>query len=78
MVKSRYSPISWKLFIKLLKKYIPLEVISQNGSHIKVFRTDLKKVSIVPDHTEIRYGTFSGILEQLGISEEDFMDFMEL
>jgi predicted RNA binding protein YcfA (HicA-like mRNA interferase family) len=78
MVKSRYSPISGKEFLKQLKKFTKIEVISQKGSHIKIFRTDLRKVSIIPDHKELRYGTFSGILEQLAIDEDVFLTFLEV
>lgn len=60
--------------IKLLKRNYSIVVISQKWSHIKVKRINRK--SIVPDHIQIAYGTFSAILEQLHIDENEFLDCM--
>ncbi|MDQ7009123.1 MAG: type II toxin-antitoxin system HicA family toxin [Candidatus Gracilibacteria bacterium] len=74
MVKSDYHFISGKEFIKYLSKNYGLEIISQKGSHIKIKCLGIK--TIIPNHKVIAYGTFSGILGQIGIDETEFLDFI--
>lgn len=45
--------------------------VSQKGSHIKY--SDGRKTVIVPDHSELAIGTLRSILEQAGISAEEFI-----
>lgn len=55
------------------------DVISQKGSHLKmrgVWDGKLQTI-IIPTHKEIRYGTFSGILTQSGMSKEEFEKFLK-
>lgn len=72
MVKSNYSYISWKKFLKVLKKFWDVKIISQKWSHIKI-KFD-NKITIVPNHKELAYWTFHNILKQLQIDEKDFIN----
>ena len=74
MVKSNYHFISWKEFIKYLSKKYWLEIISQKWSHIKIKCLWVK--TIIPNHKVIAYGTFSWILSQIWIDEDEFLDFI--
>jgi len=76
MVKSRYTYLSWKELIKKLDSIFWVQVISQKGSHIKIQIRENKKKTIIPNHKELAYGTFSWILEQLEIDEEKFLDMI--
>ncbi|MDD3645924.1 MAG: type II toxin-antitoxin system HicA family toxin [Candidatus Gracilibacteria bacterium] len=71
MVKSDYKYISGKELIKILASKNSLEVISQKGSHIKVIVNGIK--TIIPNHKELAYGTYSSILKQLQIDEKDLL-----
>lgn len=73
MTKSQYSYISGSQMIKYLQKYYQISIVSQKWSHIKVKWAD-GKVSIIPNHKELAYGTFSDILTQLWIDEKVFLD----
>lgn len=74
MVKSDYHYISWKEFIKFLDKKYNIEILSQKWSHIKIKCLWIK--TIIPNHKIIAYWTFSWILKQLGIQENEFLDFV--
>lgn len=71
MVKSDYNYISWEDLIKKLNKYYDLNIITQKWSHIKISVWWVK--SIVPNHKELAYGTFSAIMKQLQIAENIFL-----
>lgn len=72
MVKSKYTYFSWKDFIKYLNNFWELEVISQKWSHIKVrFNSEL---TIIPNHKELAYWTFSKIMKQISLDEDLFLD----
>ncbi len=48
--------------------------VSQNGSHMKMKKTDSGAVTtvIVPDHKAVKIGTLSGIVQQSGIGRGPF------
>ncbi len=48
-------------------------IISQRGSHIKLFKREGEKsfTVIVPNHKEIAIGTFSSILKQTGMTRKE-------
>jgi predicted RNA binding protein YcfA (HicA-like mRNA interferase family) len=46
--------------------------VSQKGSHIKY--SNGKRVVIIPNHSELAIGTLRSILEQAGISAEEFLN----
>ncbi|EKD84775.1 MAG: hypothetical protein ACD_38C00164G0006 [uncultured bacterium] len=49
------------------------QIISQKGSHIKLFKRhgDKAFTVIVPNHKEIAIGTFNSILKQAGMTRKD-------
>lgn len=53
-------------------------IISQKGSHIKLYKRDGVKVFtvIVPNHKEIAIGTFGSILRQTGMSKKELEKFI--
>lgn len=73
MVKSNYNYISWNDLIKKLDKIFWIIILSQKWSHIKVKLKFNWKKTIIPNHKELAYWTFSWILEQLEINEEEFL-----
>lgn len=73
MVKSNYKYISWKDLIKKLNILYWVEILSQRWSHIKIKLVINNKKSIIPNHKELAYWTFSSILNQLDIDENDFL-----
>jgi predicted RNA binding protein YcfA (HicA-like mRNA interferase family) len=58
----------------MLCKNFGFQKISQKGSHIKLKNSE--KVTIVPNHKEIAYGTFKSVLNLAGISEREFYEKM--
>jgi len=48
--------------------------VSQKGSHVKFFKTTTEgtRTTIVPKHREIAIGTLHSILNQAGLSPEEF------
>ena len=72
MVRSDYSYISWEKFIKVLKNFWNVDIVSQRWSHIKV-KFNNKVTTIIPNHKQLAYGTFHSILKQLQINESDFI-----
>ncbi len=53
-------------------------IISQKGSHIKLFKRKGEKslTVIVPQHKEIAIGTFSSILSQAGMTRKELEKFI--
>ena len=63
-------PLTSKEMIRKLKKH-GFMVISQNGSHVKLFNSDKNITIIVPYHNrELKKGLEKAILKQAGIEEE--------
>lgn len=54
-------------------------IISQRGSHIKLFRREENRAFtvIVPNHKEIAIGTFNSILKQAGMTKKEFEKFVK-
>ncbi|MBQ8390931.1 MAG: type II toxin-antitoxin system HicA family toxin [Clostridia bacterium] len=67
---SKYPILTPKEIIRVLEKF-NFRFVSQKGSHIKY--SDGYHVVIVPNHDEVARGTFKSILNQSGISLEDFL-----
>lgn len=67
---SKYPVLPPDKILRTLKEF-GFEKVSQKGSHIKLKNPD-GKVVIVPLHYEIAKGTLKSILEQAGISLEEF------
>lgn len=54
-------------------------ITSQRGSHVKLTKTVSGKtyVTIIPNHKEIARGTFSSILKQANLTEEEFQKLLK-
>lgn len=60
-------PMNSKEMIKLLKKN-GFEIISQNGSHVKLKNIETNKTVIIPYHAkDLKKGLEKAILKQAGI-----------
>lgn len=68
---------SAKLTLSALQR-AGFSIISQKGSHIKLFKRERDKsfIAIVPNHKEIAIGTFNSILKQAGITKKEFEKFV--
>lgn len=62
---------SWRDVIKVLQHF-GFQVYRQKGSHIHLMNMDRKYVT-VPRHDPIKEPTLKSILDQAGISKEDFL-----
>lgn len=53
-------------------------VVSQKGSHIKLYKKRENKILtvIVPNHKEIAIGTFGSILKQAGMTKIELEEFI--
>ena len=59
-----------KQMIKKLKKN-GFEVISQNGSHVKMYNSDSNTTLVIPYHNkDLKKGLEQAILKQAGIKED--------
>ena len=70
--------IKAKHFLSFLEKYGCTE-ISIRGSHHKMFNPKTSMTSVVTVHSgqDFDKGSFSGVLSQLGIDADDFLEFMK-
>lgn len=66
--------ISGSQAIRALEK-LGFTVARQKGSHIVMRRGS--SGCVVPNHKEIKVGTLSGILKQVGVSHEEFMSALK-
>ena len=68
--KENNMPTTSKAMIKKLKKH-GFEILSQNGSHVKLTNEETHKTVIVPYHCkDLKTGLEQAILKQEGIKEE--------
>ena len=61
-----------KVLIKL--GYYP---VSQRGSHMKLRRDAPRRTIIVPNHTTLKRGTLKGIINDAGLSVEEFIKLLQ-
>lgn len=62
-------PLTSKEMIKKLKRH-GFEIVSQNGSHVKLENHETNKIVIVPYHSkDLKKGLERAILKQAGIEE---------
>ena len=60
-------PLTSKELIKKLKKH-GFEIVSQNGSHVKLYNKKTNKTLIVPYHSkDLKKGLEHAILKQAGL-----------
>lgn len=64
----------WREVVKVLTRH-GFTVDRQRGSHIVLSHGDGRHVT-VPRHEPIKEGVLKSILEQAGISREDFLRFL--
>lgn len=70
---SKYPVLKSNEIITILNSF-GFRVISQKGSHIKLHKDGLiVKTVIIPNHYEVAKGTLQSILEQAGITLEEFL-----
>ena len=63
-------PMTSKQMIKKLKKN-GFEVISQNGSHVKMYNPDSNITLVIPFHSkDLKKGLEQAILKQAGLKED--------
>jgi predicted RNA binding protein YcfA (HicA-like mRNA interferase family) len=74
-VGGKYPTLKPEIIIKILSNF-GFEKISQKGSHAKYHSKDMNRTYIIPMHDEIATGTFKSILEQAGITLEEFLKFL--
>jgi predicted RNA binding protein YcfA (HicA-like mRNA interferase family) len=65
---------SWRTIIKALNKK-GFRVAGQKGSHI--FLTDGKHKFTVPRHDPIKKGTLLAIIQQSGLTRDEFLKLVE-
>jgi predicted RNA binding protein YcfA (HicA-like mRNA interferase family) len=65
--------ISWKKVLNALTQ-AGFKVVSQKGSHI--FLTDGKHKLTVPRHDQIKKGTLLSIIQQAGLTKEEFIELL--
>ena len=70
--------IKAKDFRKYLIKY-GCEDVSTKGSHFKIYNPTTNKTSMVAIHggDDVDRGSFSGVLNQLGIDVDEFIKFIK-
>ena len=59
-------PMTSREMISLLKKN-GFEIVSQNGSHVKMRNPSTGKQTIIPRHGELKKGLELAILKQTGV-----------
>ncbi|ACM61090.1 putative RNA binding protein YcfA (HicA-like mRNA interferase family) [Caldicellulosiruptor bescii] len=74
-MSSKYPVLKPQEIIRALKK-LGFEEVSQRGSHLKLKRENPTRIVIVPIHEEVARGTLKSILEQAGISLEEFLQLL--
>jgi predicted RNA binding protein YcfA (HicA-like mRNA interferase family) len=65
--------ISWRKLLKTLNK-AGFKIIHQKGSHI--YLTDNKHKITVPRHETIKKGTLLAIIQQAGLTKEEFLKLL--
>jgi predicted RNA binding protein YcfA (HicA-like mRNA interferase family) len=71
---SKYPVLSPDKIIRVLIK-LGFYKVSQKGSHVKYKKDgEPTRIVIIPMHNEVAKGTLQSILEQAGISLEEFLE----
>ena len=52
-------------------------VLRQRGSHISMTSADGKRRTVIPRHEEIKPGTLLDIIEQAGLTKEEFVELVD-
>ncbi len=67
--------VSWREVLKALGKR-GFRVVRQSGNHIALASADGKRRTIVPRHKKIKPGTLLDIIDQAGLTKEEFMKIL--
>lgn len=71
---SKYPVLPPNKIIKVLRKFGFVKV-SQRGSHVKYKKDGIpERIVIIPMHYEVAKGTLQSILEQAGMTLEEFLN----
>jgi len=71
---SKYPVLTPERIIRVLIK-LGFNKVSQKGSHVKYKKdSEPNRIVIVPMHYEVAKGTLQSILEQAGITLEEFLE----
>ena len=68
--------LSWREVVRALSKK-GFIVLRQRGSHISMASADNKRRTIIPRHDEIKPGTLLDIIEQAGLTKEEFIELVD-
>jgi len=68
--------LSWREVVKALGKR-GFAVLRQHGSHISMASADGKRRTVIPRHDEIKPGTLLDIIEQAGLTKEEFIELVD-
>lgn len=68
---------SAKVILSALRR-AEFSIISQKGSHIKLYKREGDKsyTVIIPNHKEVAIGTFGSILNQANMTRKEFEKFV--
>ena len=72
---SKLAIISGLECVKALEK-IGFVVDRQRGSHIIMVREEPRTTISVPDHKELDRGTLRGIIRQVGLTVDEFIELL--
>jgi len=67
---------SWNIVVKILTKYFNFTIVRQKGSHISLADKDRKRLVVIPRHDPLKEPTLKSILDQAGVSKEDFIKYL--
>ena len=67
---------SWNVVVKILTKYFEYTVLRQKGSHISLVNRDRKRLVVIPRHDPLKEPTLKSILDQAGVSNEEFSKYL--
>jgi predicted RNA binding protein YcfA (HicA-like mRNA interferase family) len=71
---SKYPVLAPEKIIRILEK-LGFYKVSQKGSHVKYKKAgEPTRIVIIPMHNEVAKGTLQSILEQAGITLEEFLE----
>lgn len=65
-------PLPYRVVIKKVRKAGFVFRRSTGGTHAIWWNEDKKKTCVVPHHKEIKPGTLKSIINQMGLTEEEF------
>ncbi len=67
---------SWSIVVKVLTKHYDFTVVRQKGSHISLVDKDGKRLVVIPRHDPLKEPTLKSILDQSGVSKDDFLKYI--